>query len=98
MRNTVTISIEEYDNLRECKKFVDSAESVYLLYEGIYKVRSLDEIITQLKETINGLEYANRELNYKNDRLISEHRKLIRAVTEHNELPWYERIFNKIVV
>ena len=96
MRNTVTISIEEYDNLRECKKFVDSTESVYLRYEGQFKVKKLDELITKLNKSIDSLATNNNNLNFKLIHYQDAYKTLTKKVLEYNQLPWYKRIFSKI--
>lgn len=96
MKNTVTISIEEYDNLRECKKFIDSTESVYLRYEGEFKVKKLDELITELNKSIDRLATHNSSLNFKLSHCQNAYRTLLKEVLNYNELPWYKRIFSKI--
>lgn len=96
MKNTVTISIEEYDNLRECKKFVDSTESVYLRYEGEFKVKTLDELIVKLNKSIDSLAAHNSNLSLKVAHYQDAYRTLTTKVLEHNQLPWYKRIFSKI--
>lgn len=96
MKNTVTISIEEYDNLRECKKFVDSTESVYLRYEGQFKVKKLDELITKLNKSIDSLATHNSNLNFKLIHYQDAYETLTKKVLEYNQLPWYKRIFSKI--
>ena len=96
MKNTVTISIEEYDNLRECKKFVDSTESVYLRYEGQFKVKKLDELTTKLNKSIDSLVTHNSNLSLKVAHYQDAYRTLTKKVLEHNQLPWYKRIFSKI--
>ena len=97
MINKVTISIEEYDNLRECKKFVDSTESVYLRYEGEFKVKKLDELIVKLNKSIDSLATHNSNLSFKVTHYQDAYKTLTKKVLEYNQLPWYKRIFSKIL-
>jgi hypothetical protein len=96
MINTVTISIEEYDNLRECKKFVDSTESVYLRYGGQFKVKTIDELIVELNNSTNSLTKHNSDLSLKLAHYQDAYRTLLKEVLQYNKLPWYKRIFSKI--